>query len=90
MDAIGFEYPDYERFEGEVEDGGVKNKRVVSILKKQAMRSIEEDKKNKLSKRLKVLGGTKISKLKPKSLELKKRKYVEASHTEEKESVLPK
>jgi hypothetical protein len=42
MDALGFEYPDYGRFEEEA--GGVKKKRVVSILKRQAMRSIKEDK----------------------------------------------
>jgi hypothetical protein len=79
MDALGFEYPDYERFEGEAKTCAVKKKRVVSILKRQAMRSIEEDKKKNLSKRPKVLGGTEISKLKPKSLELKKLKFVEAS-----------
>jgi hypothetical protein len=45
MDALGFDYPNYERFEGEAEAGGVRNKRVVSILKRQAMGSIEEDKK---------------------------------------------
>jgi hypothetical protein len=47
MDALGFDYPHYERFEGEAEVGGVKKKRVVSILKRQAMRSIEEDKNKK-------------------------------------------
>jgi hypothetical protein len=34
MDALGFEYPDYDRHDEEA--GGVKKKRVVSILKRQA------------------------------------------------------
>jgi hypothetical protein len=34
MDALGFEYPDYDRLDEEA--GGVKKKRVVSILKRQA------------------------------------------------------
>jgi hypothetical protein len=42
MDTLGFEYPDYEKLDEEV--GGAKKKRVVSILKRQAIRSIEEDK----------------------------------------------
>jgi hypothetical protein len=42
MDALGFKYPDYENFE---EAKGVKRKRVVSIIKSHAMRSIQEDKK---------------------------------------------
>jgi hypothetical protein len=51
MDALNFEYPDYERLdEG---DEGAKKKRVVSILKRQAMWSIEKDqrsaKKQKIS-----------------------------------------
>jgi hypothetical protein len=42
MDALDFEYPDYERLDKEA--GGTKKKRIVSILKRQAMRSIEKDK----------------------------------------------
>jgi hypothetical protein len=42
MDTLGFEYPDYEKLDEEV--GGTRKKRVVSILKRQAIRSIEEDK----------------------------------------------
>jgi plasmid replication initiation protein len=60
MDALGFEYPDYIRLDEETR--GVKKKRVVSILKRQAMRSIKDDKNKKLPKRPKVSGGTKISK----------------------------
>ena len=41
MDTLNFEYPDYERFDEGAE--GAKKKRVVSILKRQAMRSIEKD-----------------------------------------------
>jgi hypothetical protein len=36
MDALSFEYPHYERFEGEAKAGGVNKKRAVSILKRQA------------------------------------------------------
>ena len=43
MDALNFEYPNYERFDGGA--GGVKRKRVVSILSRQAARSVKEDEK---------------------------------------------
>jgi hypothetical protein len=43
MDALNFEYPYYERFDGGT--GGVKRKRVVSILCRQAARSVKEDEK---------------------------------------------
>jgi hypothetical protein len=46
MDALGFEYPDYDRLDEEA--GGVKKKRVVSIVKRQAIRSIEKDGKENL------------------------------------------
>jgi hypothetical protein len=41
MDALNFEYPDYERLDEGA--GGVKRKRVVSILSRRALRSIKED-----------------------------------------------
>jgi hypothetical protein len=41
MDALNFEYPNYERLDEGV--GGAKRKRVVNILSKQAIRSIKED-----------------------------------------------
>jgi hypothetical protein len=41
MDALNFKYPDYERLDEGAERA--KKKRVVSILKRQAMRSIEKD-----------------------------------------------
>jgi hypothetical protein len=43
MDALNFEYPDYERLDEGAE--GVKRKRVVSILSRQATRSVKEDEK---------------------------------------------
>jgi hypothetical protein len=43
MDALNFEYPDYERLEKGAE--GVKRKRVVSILSRQATRLVKEDQK---------------------------------------------
>jgi hypothetical protein len=49
MDALSFEYPAYERFEEEA--GGVKKKMVVSILKRQAMRPINEDKQKTVSQK---------------------------------------
>jgi hypothetical protein len=41
MDALNFEYPDYERLDEEA--GGAKRKRVVNILSRQAARSVKED-----------------------------------------------
>jgi hypothetical protein len=56
MDALNFEYPDYERLNKGVE--GVKRKRVVSVLSRQAARIVKEDekslKKKKTSLELKV------------------------------------
>jgi hypothetical protein len=43
MDALNFEYPDYERLDKGAE--GVKRKRIVSILSRQAARLIKEDEK---------------------------------------------
>jgi hypothetical protein len=43
MDALNFEYPDYERLDKGAE--GVKRKRIVSILSRQAARLVEEDEK---------------------------------------------
>jgi hypothetical protein len=41
MDALNFEYPDYERIDKGVE--GLKRKRIVSILNRQATRLVKED-----------------------------------------------
>jgi hypothetical protein len=43
MDALKFEYPDYERLNKGAE--GVKRKRIVSILNRQAVRMVKEDEK---------------------------------------------
>jgi hypothetical protein len=43
MDALKFEYPDYERLDKGAE--GVKRKRTVSILSRQAARMVKEDEK---------------------------------------------
>jgi hypothetical protein len=44
MDALNFEYPDYERLSKGVE--GPKRKRIVSVMSRQAARMVKEDKKN--------------------------------------------
>jgi hypothetical protein len=43
MDTLDFEYPDYERFDKGAE--GLKRKRIVSILNRQAARLVKEDEK---------------------------------------------
>jgi hypothetical protein len=43
MNALNFDYPDYEKLDKGVE--GVKRKRVVSILSRQAARMVKEDEK---------------------------------------------
>jgi Tfp pilus assembly protein FimV len=43
MDALNFEYPNYERLDNGAE--GPKRKRVVSIMKRQAARMIDGDEK---------------------------------------------
>jgi hypothetical protein len=43
MDALNFEYPDYEKLDKGAK--GVKRKRVVSILNRQAAQLIKEDEK---------------------------------------------
>jgi hypothetical protein len=63
MDALNFEYPDYDRLdEGAV---GAKRKRVVSILSRQVARSMKED--EEALKKMKTVS-------KPKALAHKKRK----------------
>jgi hypothetical protein len=52
MDALGFEYPNYERLDEEV--GGAEKKRIVSILKSQAIKPIEKDKQRVVSKKQKI------------------------------------
>jgi hypothetical protein len=43
MDALNFDYPDYEKLDEGVE--GIKRKRIVSILSRKAARLIKEDEK---------------------------------------------
>jgi hypothetical protein len=50
MDALNFEYPDYERLDEGV--GGAKRKRIVSILNRHATRSVKEDQKALKSRKL--------------------------------------
>jgi hypothetical protein len=57
MDALNFEYPDYERLDEGV--GGGKRKNIVSILGRQATRSVKED--QKASKKQKTLSEPKDS-----------------------------
>ena len=66
MDALNFEYPDYERLDKGAE--GAKRKRVVSILSREAARSVKAD--EKALKRVKVAP-------KPKAQTPKKRKLYE-------------
>jgi hypothetical protein len=56
MDALNFEYPDYERLDKGAE--GAKRKRVVSILSREAARSIKAD--EKALKRVKVASKSKV------------------------------
>jgi hypothetical protein len=63
MDALNFEYPDYERLNKGAE--GAKRKRVISVLSRQAARMVKEDEKT-LKKRK--------SSPEPKAATLKKRK----------------
>jgi hypothetical protein len=59
MDALGFEYLNYERLEEKAR--GIKKKRTVSILKRQAIRSIEKDKQRAISKKQKISAESKLS-----------------------------
>jgi hypothetical protein len=57
MDALNFEYPDYERLDEGA--GGVKRKRTVSILSRQAIRSVKED--QMVLKKQKTISEPKVS-----------------------------
>jgi hypothetical protein len=79
MESLGFEYPDYEKLDEEA--GGAK-KRVESILKRQAIRSIEEDKQKAISKKQKKTAELMLS-------APKKRKSSTLGHIETKVHDLP-
>jgi hypothetical protein len=67
MDALNFEYPDYERLDEGAR--GANKMRVVSILKRQAMRSIEKD--QRATKKTKKFSGAEgFGSQKPKVLNL--------------------
>jgi hypothetical protein len=51
MDVLNFEYPDYDRLDEGA--GGVKRKKVVSILSRQVVRSVRED--EEALKRMKIV-----------------------------------
>jgi hypothetical protein len=63
MDALNFEYPDYERLNKGAE--GQKRKRVVSVVGRQASRMVKEDEENLKKRKLSP---------EPKAVALKKRK----------------
>lgn len=72
MDALEFDYQDYEKFE---EVGGAKRKIIVSIMKRHAIRSAQEDKKKNISsKKQKNVDEGESSQSGPKSHVHKKRK----------------
>jgi hypothetical protein len=60
MDALNFEYPDYEQLNKGVE--GTKRKRIVSVLSRQAARMVKED--EKILKKIKSSPETKVAALK--------------------------
>jgi hypothetical protein len=74
MDALNFEYPDYERLSKGAE--GSKRKRVVSVMNRQAARMIKEDekilKKKKSSPEPKVTTSKKRKTLELKMVEIEK------------------
>jgi hypothetical protein len=74
MDALKFEYPDYERLSKGAE--GPKRKRVISVMKRQAARMIEDDEKPLIKKKsspapkMVVPKKRKVSDAKPKTTDI--------------------
>jgi hypothetical protein len=60
MDALDFEYPDYERLDKDAE--GQKRKRVASVQNKEATRSMKDDEEKYKKKKLKPEPKTDASK----------------------------
>jgi hypothetical protein len=83
MDALNFDYPDYEKLDKGAE--GVKRKRVVSILSRQAARLVKKDEKT--SKKLKTTLEPKVAVSKKRKAEAPEPKVTEA--TEETPSTPP-
>jgi hypothetical protein len=75
MDALKFEYPDYERLDKGAE--GVKRKRIVSILSRQAARMVKED--EKASKKRKSTPEPKAAASKKRKAESPESKITEAA-----------
>jgi hypothetical protein len=74
MDALNFDYPDYEKLDKGAE--GVKRKRVVSILSRQAARMVKEDKK--ASKKAKATPEPKVAVSEKRKAEAPEPKVTEA------------
>jgi hypothetical protein len=64
MDALNFEYPDYERLDKGAQ--GSKRKRVVSILNREAAQSVKAD--EKALKRVKIASEPKVKPLRKENL----------------------
>jgi hypothetical protein len=75
MDALKFEYPDYERLDKGAK--GVKRKRIVNILSRQAARMVRED--EKASKKRKSTPEPKVAASKKRNAESPELKITEAA-----------
>jgi hypothetical protein len=75
MDALNFEYPDYEKIDKGAE--GVKRKRIVSILSRQAARMVKED--EKALKKTKIAPKPKVAVSKKRKPEVSDPKVTEAT-----------
>jgi hypothetical protein len=73
MDALKFEYPDYERLSKGAE--GVKRKRIVRVLNRQAARMLKED--EKVLKKRKSTPGLKVAASKKRKAEFLEPKVTE-------------
>jgi hypothetical protein len=79
MDALNFEYPDYEKLDKGAE--GVKRKRVVNILNRQAARLIKED--EKILKKAKTAPEPKVTSSKKRRLDTTPSTEPKVDETEE-------
>jgi hypothetical protein len=77
MDALKFEYPDYERLSKGAE--GVKRKRIVSVLNRQATRMVKED--EKVLKKRKSSPEPKVAASKKRKAEIPEPKVTEVEET---------
>jgi hypothetical protein len=72
MDALNFEYPDYERLRKGAQ--GPKRKRVVSVMSRHAARMVKED--EKALKKRKSSPEPKVATLKKKKLQLQSQRWL--------------